>query len=86
MSTSNPTVPPLAGEPHPRGEALEPVCAYLLDVVEELHGMAGTQWAAEPYTLEEREVTALAVRAVVQMMMTYGRTRDPFVHGDHEPA
>lgn len=48
--------------------------------------MAGTRWAAEPYTPEEREMTALAVRAVVQMMKTYGRTRDGFVHGEHEPA
>lgn len=80
MSTANPTVNP------PRSEALEPVCDYLMDVVEELHGMAGTQWAAEPYTADEREMTAQAVRAVVQMMMTYGRTRDPFVLRNGEEA
>ncbi len=41
--------------------------------------MEGTAWWDEPYTLDEREMTLLAVRGLVQMMKTYGRTRDAFV-------
>lgn len=86
MSTSNPTVPPRAGDPRTRGDALGIFCDCLMDIVEELHGMEGTQWAAELHTDEEREASLIAWRAIFNMMATYGRTRDPFVNGDHEPA
>lgn len=78
MSTTQP-ISPSSDDPPPRGAVLEPLCDLLLDVVEELHGMEGTRWAADPHRPDEREATISAIRAVTGMMRTYGRTRDEFM-------
>ena len=64
MSSIEMEIPPLAIAPSPRGASLGPVCNILLDAAEELHGMEGTAWWDEPYTLAEREMTLLAVAAL----------------------
>ncbi len=64
-------LPPQVDRPA-RAEILTPLCGVLLDAVETLHEMEGSEWAQETMTAEERGKTFLAVRAVVQMMLAYG--------------
>ncbi len=63
------TVPPQRGPLPFRGEVLGAMTDVLLDAAEALHGRAGTAWMAERLSEHERDMTLLACRYVMQMMI-----------------